>query len=415
MSEYSANEKRIARYLHKFPGVKHRLKYMYQYLQFMLHKKKETYVLSDGLSLQVHCMAKRGSFGGYYDRSPVNNDNCVYHSFNAGDNQIYAPEIDIVLNDRIVSQTNAWNYQQGSMVTWLDERRFSHNFYYKGGYKAKIFDVTGKEQKIINFPLYTVSKFGAFALSLNFSRLAKLRPEYGYYSMKVGDVDKVAIDDGIYYIDLENNTRELIISYRMLCEFNPRETMIDAYHWVNHLDFSPSNKRFMFIHRWLHNGIRYSRLMSADVRGNNLCCLADEDMVSHCTWKNETQIVGWMRLDGRDAYYLLDDCTEDYRIIGEEILKHDGHPSFSQDEQWLLTDTYPDKARMSKLLLYHMEQKRCYEIGRFLSPMAYFGEKRCDLHPRWNPDNNGITFDSVHEGIRKMYEIDLTSFLKEHS
>ena len=35
------------------------------------------------------------------------------------------------------------------------------------------------------------------------------------------------------------------------------------------------------------------------------------------------------------------------------------------------------------------------------------GDWRCDLHARWRPDGRQLGFNSVHEGTRQIYVIDL--------
>ncbi len=39
-----------------------------------------------------------------------------------------------------------------------------------------------------------------------------------------------------------------------------------------------------------------------------------------------------------------------------------------------------------------------------------FTEHGCDLHPRWAQDGSTITFDSVHEGTRQIYALDVSDF-----
>ena len=39
-----------------------------------------------------------------------------------------------------------------------------------------------------------------------------------------------------------------------------------------------------------------------------------------------------------------------------------------------------------------------------------FGERGCDLHPRWAQNSSIITFDSVHEGTRQIYALDVSDF-----
>ena len=63
---------------------------------------------------------------------------------------------------------------------------------------------------IVDYPIYDVKN--NIALSLNFDRLRILRPDYGYRNRKIKiDVNNIE-NDGIYLIDLEENTSQLIIT-----------------------------------------------------------------------------------------------------------------------------------------------------------------------------------------------------------
>lgn len=359
---------------------------------------------------------ENGSFGGYYDKSPEMNGCYLYHVFNGKISPHNNTLIDISVNHTVFSNTNTWNWQQGAMASWLNNKEFIHNFFDGKVFKAKIININTREEKYLDHSIYKVSHDGTCALSLNFSRLALLRPDYGYFNKSFRNISKCSADDGIFYIDIVNNTSKLIISLEQLAAFYPRKEMKDAFHKVNHIDISPNDKRFMFLHRWINErGQKWSRLITADLDGNNMCLLADEDMVSHCTWRSNTEIVGWMRKYALgDCYFSVQDQSKDYFVIGKDILTQDGHPGFSKDGRWMLTDTYPDKSRLSCLILYDTLENRKYELGRFYSSMHYIGENRCDLHPRFNnSSDNIITFDSVHTGVRIMYQMDISKIINQ--
>ena len=48
--------------------------------------------------------------------------------------------------------------------------------------------------------------------------------------------------------------------------------------------------------------------------------------------------------------------------------------------EWILNDTYPDKARIQTPYVYNVGNGQRIDIGKFLSPKEYAGEWRCDLH-----------------------------------
>jgi len=130
--------------------------------------------------------------------------------------------------------------------------------------------------------------------------------------------------------------------------------------------------------------------------------------ISHFDWRNANQILAWARrYDIGDRYFLFTDRTDQIEVVGEGTLTCDGHCSYSPDRRWILTDTYPDAERMRTLILYRPEDDRRVDIGRFFAPKELDGEIRCDLHPRWSRDGTQVCFDSVHEGTRQMYIVDV--------
>jgi hypothetical protein len=308
-----------------------------------------------------------------------------------------------------IKETITWNLQQGSMMQWLGpdfNRNIIYNDLIDDNYYSVIYNFKNKENKIINRPIYSVAKNGEFALSLNFSRLHRLRPGYGYSNLPDKTKgENYPKNDGIYFVDLENNSSKLIISLDQIIKINHNHTMEDVEHRFNHLDISPDGKRFSFIHRWEHDNVTQSRFFTSDIDGNNIYCLADEEMVSHSCWKNNEEILVWARKNNKDRYYLFKDKNSEFKIVGEGKLTSDGHPSYSPNKRYILTDTYPDRTSHRTLIIYDTKENKRYDIARLFAPFKYHGEVRCDLHPRWSRDGKHVCFDSVHEGKRQLYII----------
>jgi hypothetical protein len=75
----------------------------------------------------------------------------------------------------------------------------------------------------------------------------------------------------------------------------------------------------------------------------------------------------------------------------------------------MLTDTYPNRSGHQSLIILNnlFEDGNPEEIAKLYHPLKFFGETRCDLHPRIDVKKKVIYFDSVYTGKRQLYRMDL--------
>jgi len=241
--------------------------------------------------------------------------------------------------------------------------------------------------------------------------------------------------------------------------------MEDTFHWVEQPVFNSDGSRFCFFHRWkLKDGTTYTRLYTCNLDGSDLYLLGDCGNYTHFTWKSSQELICWgclstkllnirktklltgtlsklglkiyhrllpnirRKISNSGYLHFIDKSKKVTKLIEDE----DGHCSFSPSGRYLLADTYPDINHYRKLVLYDLEKKKKIVIGKFYSLPSKkyltdfykkFGRPlsrlmdwdwtalRCDLHSRWNWRGDKICIDSVHEGVRKMYIIEICNLL----
>ncbi len=324
--------------------------------------------------------------------------------------------IDTHENDRmdVIAETRSWCWQQGCMLQWLpgETHEVIYNDRIGDRFVAVIQDALTGARRVLPRPVYTVTSDGTTALSLNFARLDTTRPGYGYPGLIDQGHDQLApADDGIYRMNLQTGEHELIVSLATVAALDPDESTSGSPHWVNHLLFNPSGERFIFLHRWKGGRSFKTRMYTANADGSDLHRVPIEG-ASHFIWDGDDRIIVWATTERfGNAYHVCTDRTQDVDVLGPGVLTRNGHCTVSPDGRWLLTDEYPDKVGDRPLILYRLSDGTRFDVGVFRSLPGYDAEIRCDLHPRWNRAGTEVCIDSVHEGTRQVYVVDLSELV----
>ena len=260
-------------------------------------------------------------------------------------------------------------------------------------------------------PVYTVSVDGKTALTLDFSRLHNLRKGYGYAALPEETAGQLLPDAPcIWRMDLETGAVIPLLKYADFASFESTPEMTGACHKVNHLMISPNGKRFMVLHRWFQGQRKYTRVITCNLDGTDMYCLNDGGG-SHSYWKNDNEILAFENKIGvGGGYFLMKDKSQEYIHLWPQ-LDNDGHPSYCPtDNSLVVFDTYPSRSRVQEVKLAHdtdIEGKDINVIAKVFSTFKYDNDTRCDLHPRWKRDGSAVCFDSVFEGHRGLYVVNL--------
>ncbi|SHH94331.1 WD40-like Beta Propeller Repeat [Clostridium collagenovorans DSM 3089] len=398
--------------LRRFPEIRKFAKGIYQVIGWSLSDKK-----TENSNIICISDSRYEHLFGYYDKSPWNKEctKMIYlRTENANREVAPSKQALIILKDlekneeTIIGSTYAWNVQQGCMLQWLGpemNKKIIYNDFRNGEFCSVILDIETGTEKVLPIAVYSVDKNGEYALSLDFSRLHNLRPGYGYSNTNKDTVDeKCPNSTCIWRMNINTGEVKGLLTYKQLMDFESREEMNGAIHKVNHIMINPEGKRFMVLHRWIKNGKKYTRLLTVDIDGENVYNLMDEDMISHCNWKNNREILAWAHTHSHgNKYYLLTDQTQKREIFAEGILNRDGHPSYSPDNKYVITDTYPNFKCKQNLYLCSADGENVKEIAEVYSSLRYNNENRCDLHPRFSPDGRYICFDGAINKLRQVY------------
>lgn len=358
-------------------------------------------------------------FFGYYGINPWDKSG-RYHLALETDFHTHRPMVSDVANVGLVdretqnfipyAKTSAFNLQQGSMMHWIDEE-FTFNEWEDRRLVSRALNSKTKTIRTIHGAIAAVSPTEPIAIGLNYQRMAHCRSVVGYANeIEPSEIKAQPEDDGLYLLDLQDGTSKLVLSIADVISTVSDERLVEGRAWFNHVLFNTDGTRVLFFCRVRHEKGFYSSLWTVNPDGSDLNMqILFGYRVSHFDWKTSTQILVSSDIVNEMGFVEFTDGMKNFKPIGRGVLPNDGHASYSPDRQWLLCDTYPrGSERLAELMLYHIAENRKIVLGEFHHDEQFSGDIRCDLHPRWSSDGKTITFDSVHEGSRQIYCIDLT-------
>ncbi len=317
-----------------------------------------------------------------------------------------------------LAETEAWNFQQGSMLQWhpcFPNEKVIYNAMGKEGPHGVVLDIRTGNKTMLERPIANVDPTGRYALSISFERMFDFRPGYGY----AGVPDKflecnAPKEDGIFLVDLEKGKAKLILSLADIYEITQQTLPFpDAKLLINHITFNTDGSRFVFLARTFpkEGGTWKTVTVTANRDGSQPYVLRGYDMASHYHWRDQTSLLIYANGSQGPQLYVLKDKSRDCEVLDKEFFVQDGHCSYSPDRKWLLYDSAPDKESYRHLYLYNLAQRKGVRLASYYAYPHITGDFRCDLHPRWSSRGDMISFDSIHEGQRHIYSIHLEECL----
>lgn len=400
-------------------------------------------------------------FFGYYDKTPLNDDDDKLLSHRVafdGVNIKAGDSAEVGYFDLRTGQwncfgvTNAFNWQQGAMLQWIgpDHNKYViYNVQSDNYYKSVICDLNERSAKQLDFPIYSLHPNGKIAIGVNFERHYFCRA-YHYEGIIKDEWDcSIHPEDGLFLIDLEKNASKRIISTSDLAAEVNQDDNENCNHWLEHVFWNKLGTRFAFYHRY-GNGEHFKGIIyTANASGSEMYRLPEMDASTHIAWLGDEYILAWAKKkkfyrnaqlklascnnkifdsmygmaskikksiknkisrnpenQSEGNYFLFRDGSEEYMVVGDGLLNEDGHPSYTKDGRFILTDTYADSNGYRHLLLYDTTAHRLIRLGRFYSPYNNVGY-RCDLHPRFSRSEKYIIIDSAHSGKRQIMVLEV--------
>ncbi|MBQ8308257.1 MAG: hypothetical protein IJX96_00310 [Clostridia bacterium] len=356
-------------------------------------------------------------FFGYYDLQPYDKDGRYHltHRVAFRDHHPSAEDIaeigyiDLQTKTFVkVAETLAWNFQQGALLVWFESgKSVLFNDFDGEKYVARVVDLSGNELKRFSRPFATVSPDRTKAISINFSRIHDFRKGYGYSNLKDEYFDVNAPEtDGIFLCNLTTGESKLLASYADMAKMFAEPPFTDGKLVLNHINFNPSGTGFVFLLRnFPAQGSKWGTLLGAGVLSGKLWKLTNFEVNSHYSFKDDDTLLIYSGLPEWGVYVINVQNGSRSRLNNREVDKDDIHVNYSPDRSFFIGDGYVDKEQKRWIYRYDFATKEAYPLFSVYSEPVNDIDIRCDLHARFSPSGEKISYDTTQNNRREIIEV----------
>jgi hypothetical protein len=338
---------------------------------------------------------------------------------------------------RWIGTSRAWSWQQGALTQWLPTgERVIWNDREGDRFVSRIFDVSTGRTSSLPYPVYAITPDGTSALTLDFARLNETRPGYGYVGIADAHRDEpIAAGEGVWSVNLADGTRRLIVPMVIAAKQIVRSGhVLKPYaryirdrlrrlgsqdrasnaafgrllrpfkFWFNHVKISPSGRRFTFKCRFRHpyQEAFHTVSFTCGIDGSDLRILADN--TSHVMWKDDEHLHLWR--EGLQLYRDTPSGGRHVRQIAPDCITRDAHARYLPLRPRSLVYDIP-YGQDVPLYVFDEDSGQNAYCGKFSNHAAPIAEFRCDLHPNPSPSGRQVAVNSVQDGGRQVYLVDL--------
>ncbi len=326
-----------------------------------LKKKKENEVL-------ILSNKKKHWFLGYYDVLLKRNSELFFHEVDIKEKKIPSKckimSINLqTMKTHKIANSQAVNWQLGSRLQ-IHGNDLVFNDCVSNKLCHYIYNLNKKDYIFCDTPFWSKNIKLNLTFTLDFGRLFQERPGYGYRGQMRSDLrDTLAI--------LNYDCSEVLYLFHInqICS----ELSLPKNGYLNHIITNNDCSKIITTYNINKNGKRIVFPILLSISDLSLSTFDAGSTFSHPTFINQNKIFFF---DGK-GYVIIDLTNQIKKYLYKT--KKDGHPTYIGKKHFI-TDTYPDK--FSKMSIYEYKNGKIKNIFDHLNPPNYYGDNRCDFHPR---------------------------------